>query len=171
MDATVPEGIEELKRSAPWNYGFKGIRSVIASRSRGPRYKGYRLLEKAKVALPAALPHRGVKVATRNKLPIRCKTYLFCNRSRAIVEHSAGKHSLSHWRILLLTVMNIFPITNSCIRLLPILLWVSHSRPVSRASIDIAGETTHRAQRRARRPPSQDTTQKYTNWWRLWGFY
>ena len=37
-------------------------------------------------------------------------------------------------RILLFAVMNIFLVTNSCIRLLPVISYVSQSRPVSRIS-------------------------------------
>jgi hypothetical protein len=73
MDATVPEGIEELKTLCTMELQIQGHPKCNCIPQ--PRASVQRLLEKAKVALPAVLPHRGVKVATRKKLPTRRKTH------------------------------------------------------------------------------------------------
>ncbi len=72
LDATVPEGIEELKTLCTMELWIQGHPKCNCIPQ--PRASVERFLEKAKVALPAALPHRGVKVATRKKLPTRRKT-------------------------------------------------------------------------------------------------
>ncbi len=64
MDAIVPEGIEELKTLCMTKLRIQGQ----------PQTSVQRFLEKAKVVLSAVLRHRGVKVATRKKLPIRRET-------------------------------------------------------------------------------------------------
>ncbi|MDA8378155.1 MAG: hypothetical protein M0Z50_14070 [Planctomycetia bacterium] len=72
LDATVPEGIEELKTLCTMELRIQGHPKCNCIPQ--PRASVERFLEKAKVALPAALPHQGVKVATRKKLPTRRKT-------------------------------------------------------------------------------------------------
>ena len=64
LEATVPEGLEELKTLCMTELRIQGQ----------PRTSVKRFLEKAKVVLSAVLRHRGVKVATRKKLPTRCET-------------------------------------------------------------------------------------------------
>ena len=64
METTVPEGLEEHKTLCTMELRMQGQ----------PRMSVQRFLEKAKVVLSAALRHRGVKVATRKKLPIRRET-------------------------------------------------------------------------------------------------
>jgi hypothetical protein len=69
LDATVPEGLEELKTLC-------AVDLQIGSQSRAhcvptPTESAARLLAAANVRLPQTLPSRGVTVATRKKLPER----------------------------------------------------------------------------------------------------
>jgi hypothetical protein len=72
IDATVQEGIDELKMLCTMQIMIGG-----QPKSHGvptPTAKAVRLLEAARVTMPRALPNRGVRVATRKKLPTRRTT-------------------------------------------------------------------------------------------------
>ena len=72
IDATVQEGLDELKTLCMMQMVIKG--KPLCHCIPQPRESVQKYLEKAQVVLPAALPHRGVHVATRKKLPSRRKT-------------------------------------------------------------------------------------------------
>ena len=72
IDATVQEGLDELKTLCTTQMVMKG--KPLCNCIPQPRASVQRLLELAEVILPRALPHRGVHVATRKKLPERRKT-------------------------------------------------------------------------------------------------
>ena len=72
LDATVQEGLDELKTLCTTQLLIHGKPRCNCIPQ--PRASVQRFLEKAQVVLPAALPHRGVQVATRKKLPPRRKT-------------------------------------------------------------------------------------------------
>ena len=72
IDATVQEGLDELKTLCTTQMVIKG--KPLCNCIPQPRASVQRLLELAEVILPRALPHRGVHVATRKKLPSRRKT-------------------------------------------------------------------------------------------------
>ena len=71
IDATVQEGLDELKTLCTTQMVMKG--KPLCNCIPQPRASVQRLLELAEVILPRALPHRGVNVATRKKLPSRRK--------------------------------------------------------------------------------------------------
>jgi hypothetical protein len=73
LDATVPEGIEELKTLCTMELRIQGHPKCNCIPQ--PRASVQRFLEKAKVVLPADIRHRGIKAATRKKLLSRCKTH------------------------------------------------------------------------------------------------
>ena len=66
LDATVPEGLDELKTLCMTELRIHG--KALCNCIPQPRASVQRFLEKAQVAMPKALPHRGVQVATRKKL-------------------------------------------------------------------------------------------------------
>ena len=72
IDATVPEGLDELKTLCATELLVRGRPHCNCI----PRPRGsvQRFLDKAQVVLPEALPHSGVVVATRKKLPSRRTT-------------------------------------------------------------------------------------------------
>ena len=72
LDATVQEGLDELKTLCMTELLIQG--KPLCNCIPKPRASVQKFLEKAQVVLPAALPHRGVKVATRKKLQPRRKT-------------------------------------------------------------------------------------------------
>ncbi len=72
IDATVQEGLDELKTLCTTQMVMKG--KPLCNCIPQPRASVQRLLERAEVILPRALPHRGVHVATRKKLHERRKT-------------------------------------------------------------------------------------------------
>ena len=72
IDATVQEGLDELKTLCTTQMVIKG--KPLCNCIPQPRASVQRLLERAEVILPRALPHRGVHVVTRKKLPTRRKT-------------------------------------------------------------------------------------------------
>ena len=72
LDATVQEGLDELKTLCATELRFHG--KPLCNSIPQPRASVQRFLEKAQVVLPEALPHRGVIVATRKKLQSRRKT-------------------------------------------------------------------------------------------------
>ena len=72
IDATVQEGLDELKTLCTTQMAVKG--KPLCNCIPQPRASVQRFLEQAQVVLPEALPHRGVIVATRKKLPARRKT-------------------------------------------------------------------------------------------------
>jgi transposase len=67
IDLTVEEGIQELTTLCATEMLVKG--NPCCNKVPIPRPSVQRLLDKAKVRLPAALPCRGIHVATRKKLP------------------------------------------------------------------------------------------------------
>ena len=69
IDATVPEGLEELKALCAIDLRIGG--QPRANCLPTPSESATRLLAAAKVRLPQSLPNRGVTVATRKKLPER----------------------------------------------------------------------------------------------------
>ena len=71
IDATVQEGLDELKTLCTTQLAVKG--KPLCNCIPQPRESVQRLLEQAEVILPRALPHRGIHVATRKKLPTRRK--------------------------------------------------------------------------------------------------
>ena len=71
IDATVQEGLDELKTLCTTQMVMKG--KPLCNCIPQPRASVQRLLELAEVILPRALPHRGVHVAARKKLPSRRK--------------------------------------------------------------------------------------------------
>ncbi len=72
LDAMVREGLEELKTFCTMELLTHGKPQCHCIPK--PRESVQKFLEKAQVVLPTVLPHRGVKVATRKKLPSRRKT-------------------------------------------------------------------------------------------------
>jgi hypothetical protein len=72
MDATVREGLDELKTLCATELRLQGKPQCNCIPQ--PRASVQRLLEKAQVIMPRALPRRGVQVATRKKLPARRKS-------------------------------------------------------------------------------------------------
>ena len=72
LDATVQEGLDELKTLCMTELRIHG--KPLCNCIPQPRATVQRFLEKAQVVMPKALPHRGVQVATRKKLPERRKT-------------------------------------------------------------------------------------------------
>ena len=72
LDATVQEGLDELKTLCMMQMVING--KPMCHCLPQPRASVHKFLEKAQVVLPAALPHRGVQVATRKKLQLRRKT-------------------------------------------------------------------------------------------------
>ena len=72
IDATVPEGLNELKTLCMMELRIHG--KPLCHCIPKPRASIQKFLEKAQVVLPEALPNRGVKVATRKKLPPRRKS-------------------------------------------------------------------------------------------------
>ena len=72
IDATVPEGLNELKTLCMMELRIHG--KPLCHCIPTPRASVQKFLEKAQVVLPEALPNRGVKVATRKKLPSRRKS-------------------------------------------------------------------------------------------------
>ena len=72
IDATVPEGLNELKTLCMMELRIHG--KSLCHCIPKPRASVQKFLEKAQVVLPEALPNRGVKVATRKKLPPRRKS-------------------------------------------------------------------------------------------------
>ena len=72
LDATVQEGLDELKTLCATELRIHG--KPLCNCIPQPRASVQKFLEKAQVILPQALPHRGVIVATRKKLPERRKT-------------------------------------------------------------------------------------------------
>ncbi len=73
IDATVPEGLDKLKTLCMMQLVIQG--RPLCNCIPKPHESVQRLLEKAQVTLPAVLPHRGVHVATRKKLPSRRKNH------------------------------------------------------------------------------------------------
>ncbi len=71
LDAMVREGLEALKTLCLKELRIHG--KPLCHCLPKPRASVRKLLEKAQVLMPEALPHRGVHVATRKKLPIRRK--------------------------------------------------------------------------------------------------
>ena len=71
IDATVREGLDELKTLCATELRLQG--KPLCNCIPQPRASVQRLLEKAQVIMPRALPRRGVQVATRKKLPARRK--------------------------------------------------------------------------------------------------
>ncbi len=71
LDATVQEGLDELKTLCATELRIHG--KPLCNCIPQPRASVKRFLEKAQVVLPKTLPHRGVPVATRKKLPERRK--------------------------------------------------------------------------------------------------
>ena len=69
IDATVPEGIDELKTLCATELLVRGRPHCNCIPQ--PRESVRQFLDKAQVILPQALPHGGVVVATRKKLPAR----------------------------------------------------------------------------------------------------
>ena len=73
IDATVPEGLDKLKTLCMMQLVIQG--RPLCNCIPKPHESVQHLLEKAQVILPAVLPHRGVHVATRKKLPSRRKNH------------------------------------------------------------------------------------------------
>ena len=73
IDATVPEGLDKLKTLCMMQLVIQG--RPLCNCIPKPHESVQHLLEKAQVTLPAVLPHRGVHVATRKKLPPRRKNH------------------------------------------------------------------------------------------------
>ena len=73
IDATVPEGLDRLKTRCMMQLVIKG--RPLCNCIPKPEESVQHLLEKAQGTLPAVLPHRGVHVATRKKLPSRRKNH------------------------------------------------------------------------------------------------
>ncbi len=79
LDATVQDGLDELKSGSRYGDTLCATELRIQGKTLchcipQPRASVQKFLEKAQVVLPEALPHRGVQVATRKKLPERRKT-------------------------------------------------------------------------------------------------
>ena len=69
IDQTVEEGIEELTQLCAHTIMIDGKTKLNEIPT--PRDSSQKLLDAATVKLPTVLPHKGVKVATRVKLPGR----------------------------------------------------------------------------------------------------
>ena len=74
MDATVPEGIEELKTLCMTELRIQGQ----------PRTSVQRFLEKAKVTLTAALPHRCVKISHEKEAADKAQNTLILQPDNAM---------------------------------------------------------------------------------------
>jgi hypothetical protein len=72
MDATVREGLDELKTLCTTELWIRGKPRCNCIPQ--PRESVQQLFEKTRVIMPQAQPRRGVPAATRKKLPARRKT-------------------------------------------------------------------------------------------------
>ncbi len=73
IDTTVPEDLDKLKTLCMMQLVIKGM--PLCNCIPKPKESAQRHLERAQVTLPTVLPHRGVHVDMRNKLPSRRKGY------------------------------------------------------------------------------------------------
>jgi len=73
IDQTVEEAIKELTQLCAHTIMIDGVPTL--NKIPIPRKSSRKLLDAAGVKLPEVLPHKGVEVATRDKLPKRRKSH------------------------------------------------------------------------------------------------